>query len=106
MTEVSIFNHSLSLLLCGLPFANSHDWTQKASDVNGSFKRSDKRSHALWTLLVGTYGVNNRWHPVNDPEPAHFCFRRSFKMTAVAQHCEAYAVMYVMPILFSVPHKE
>ena len=88
------------------PFANSHDWTQKASDSNGSFKCNDKRSHVFWTLLVGTYGVNNRWHPLNDTEPAHFCFRRSFKVTAVAQHWKAYAVMYIMPLPFSVPHKE
>lgn len=87
-------------------FANSHDRMQKASDGKGSFKCNDKRSHAFWTLLVGTYGVNNRWHPENDTEPAHFCFRRSFKMTAVAQHWEAYAVMYVMPLPFSVPYKE
>lgn len=106
MTEVRILKHFLSLLPCGLSFASSHDWTQKASDVHGSFKCNDRRSQTFWTLLAGTYGVNNRWHPVNDPGPAHFCFRRSFKMTAVAQHWEAYAVMYVKPILFSVPHKE
>lgn len=42
MTEMCIFNHSLSLFPCGLFFANSYDWTQKASDVNGSFKCNDK----------------------------------------------------------------
>lgn len=68
------------------PSANSDDQTQKASDDNGSFKCNSKKSHVFWTLVVGPYGVNNRWDPVNDTEPAHFCFRRSFKMTAVAQH--------------------
>lgn len=57
------------------PSANSHDRTQKASDGNGSFKCNDKRNHAFWSLPVGSYGVNNRWYPVNDTEPAHFCFK-------------------------------
>lgn len=56
-------------------------------------------SHVFWTLLVGTYGVNNRRYPVNDIRASSFLFQKIIQMTAVAQHLKAYAVMCAITFL-------
>lgn len=70
MTEVSITPFPLPTWFSFLPIHMTR--FQMVMAVSNA-----RLSHVAWTLIFGTYSVNNRWYPASDTEPGHFCLDHS-----------------------------